>query len=376
MGNIVKCGLQEDKLKKEYEKPLQEECMEFENQSIDPDPTRIELDNLTDYEYPFENLVFEGGGNKGIAYCGCLKVLEQVGVLNKTKRVSGASAGAMLAALISIGVSSDEILEYLSQDIGKLMLDHKWGYLSLLPNLLQDYGWNPGKKIDEWFRNVFRLKTGNPNITFWEIYKHYGRELCVIVTNVNHMAVEYCHPKTTPHMPVRLAVRMSMSIPGIFVPPRYSAHNGVKKHYVDGGLLCNYPIHCFDGWWLSMAPEDTFLNRLRPLDKMLRFFDKSVRFGTFNEKTIGFLLFSDDEQEIMRNHLEERLKENGCGTLPDYPDTKLSRKRRENASKIYQECTKHEEICDSFDKLIKAIAKYNPENRRTINLKMLTSALL
>lgn len=32
--------------------------------------------------------------------------------------------------------------------------------------------------------------------------------------NVNMLAVEYFHPKTTPNMSVRLAVRMSLSIPG------------------------------------------------------------------------------------------------------------------------------------------------------------------
>ncbi|CAI9728166.1 XP_029641795.1uncharacterized protein LOC115216501 [Octopus vulgaris] len=376
MGNTVKCGSHSRWFKSEYNETLQQERIQFVDRSDVPDSGEVQLGTLIHYDYPFENLVFEGGGNKGIAYCGSLMVLEELGVLNNTKRLAGASAGAMVAALISVGVSSNELLDYLSQDIGKLMLDHKWGYLSLLPNLLKDYGWNPGKKIDEWFRKVFLEKTGNPNITFWEIYKHYGRELCVVVTNVNHMAVEYCHPKTTPHMPVRLAVRMSMSIPGIFSPPSYSANNGTKKHYVDGGLLCNYPIHSFDGWWLSMAPEDTFLNRLRPLDKLLKFFDKSVRFGTFNEKTVGFLLFSDDEPEIMRTHLEDRLKDNGCGTLPEYPETKLSKKRKENTSKKFQECTKHEEICDAFDKLVKAIAKHNPQHRRTIDMKMLTAALL
>ena len=84
-------------------------------------------------------------------------------------------------------------------------------------------------------------------IAFIQVYKKYGRELCVVVTNVNHMAVEYCHPKTTPHMPVRLSLRMSMSIPGMFTPPRYGVGKGEEKCYVDGGLLCNYPIHSFDG---------------------------------------------------------------------------------------------------------------------------------
>lgn len=27
-----------------------------------------------DHTYPFENLVFEGGGSKGLAYCGAVKV--------------------------------------------------------------------------------------------------------------------------------------------------------------------------------------------------------------------------------------------------------------------------------------------------------------
>ena len=30
------------------------------------------------YEYPFENLVFEGGGNKGLAYCGAVRVSDNV----------------------------------------------------------------------------------------------------------------------------------------------------------------------------------------------------------------------------------------------------------------------------------------------------------
>ena len=46
------------------------------------------------------------------------------------------------------------------------------------------------------------------------------------------------------------------------------------------------------GWWLSMAPEDSFLRRLSPLSELCRHFDKAERFGTFNNKTLGFLLVS------------------------------------------------------------------------------------
>ncbi len=35
-----------------------------------------------------------------------------------------------------------------------------------------------------------------------------------MVTNLTKMRSEYFHPKTTPDVPIRLAVRMSMSFPG------------------------------------------------------------------------------------------------------------------------------------------------------------------
>ena len=39
-------------------------------------------------------------------------------------------------------------------------------------------------------------------------------ELCVVVTNLTNMEEEYFHPKTTPDVALRLAIRMSISIPG------------------------------------------------------------------------------------------------------------------------------------------------------------------
>lgn len=59
----------------------------------------------------------------------------------------------------------------------------------------------------------------NKNVfLFLKLYEKTGKELCVVVTNLNHMTEEYCHVKTTPDMPIRLAVRMSMAIPGDYTP--------------------------------------------------------------------------------------------------------------------------------------------------------------
>ena len=51
-------------------------------------------------------------------------------------------------------------------------------------------------------------------ISNFQVFEEYGKELCIIATNLNMMNAEYFHRKTTPDMPVRDAVRMSMGIPG------------------------------------------------------------------------------------------------------------------------------------------------------------------
>ena len=56
----------------------------------------------------FRNLVFEGGGVKGIAYVGAMQVLEQRGLLAPIVRAGGTSAGAINALLYTLGYSIHE----------------------------------------------------------------------------------------------------------------------------------------------------------------------------------------------------------------------------------------------------------------------------
>ncbi|KAJ8024569.1 Triacylglycerol lipase SDP1 [Holothuria leucospilota] len=189
-----------------------------------------------DYQYPFENVVFEGGGVKGLAYAGAIRELENIGVWKNIKRFAGTSAGSMWAALAALGYNSYEVEEFLRQDLRGQFLDARFGYCSILPNLIKHFGWHPGRKIFTWFGKAIEAKTNNANITFKELYDIYGKELCVVVTNVNMMDAEYCHVKTTPSLPIRTAVRMSMAIPGLFGAVKYKRY-GKTDVYVDGGVL-------------------------------------------------------------------------------------------------------------------------------------------
>ncbi|MGH9939589.1 MAG: patatin-like phospholipase family protein [Blastocatellia bacterium] len=69
-------------------------------------------------------LALEGGGGKGVTYLGAVRALERLGVLpidierpgqNQVKGISGASAGAITALLLAMGLRSTEIERILSQ---------------------------------------------------------------------------------------------------------------------------------------------------------------------------------------------------------------------------------------------------------------------
>lgn len=324
-----------------------------------------------DFSFPFENLVFEGGGNKGLAYCGAVKYLEELGVMSHVTGMAGTSAGGMFAALLAVGYTSLEIEQFLSDRIDRIFLDATCGYCSLLPNLLRSFGWNPGRRLFDWFGEKLEEKTNNADITFHEVYQRYGKLLCIVVTNLNQMTTEYCHPKTTPYMPIRTAIRMSMAIPGLFTAHRYERF-GNQDVFVDGGVLCNYPIHCFDGWFLSMDPQDSFIRRLQPLREIPILMERQNRFGTFNEKTLGMLLYSDAEEDILRMSLERRI---GC-LLPAKPqtETRLYVQRQREAKLKQRAEREHAKVVQAVDSFLRVLKKHNIDKNDVIDRTELANA--
>ena len=80
------------------------------------------------------DLVFEGGGAKGLAFVGALMSFEKRGYV--PRRVIGTSAGSILAAMVAAGYNSEESLAA----IGERMPDGRSRFSSFLetPNLDED----------------------------------------------------------------------------------------------------------------------------------------------------------------------------------------------------------------------------------------------
>ena len=77
--------------------------------------------------YPFRNLIFEGGGVKGIAYVGALQELEKHKILKNIKRVGGTSAGAINAVLLALDYSLEDTRKILSELNFNNFMDDSWG---------------------------------------------------------------------------------------------------------------------------------------------------------------------------------------------------------------------------------------------------------
>ncbi len=202
---------------------------------------------------PVKFLCAQGGGAKGAAYTGTVLAMDQTGTLSQLKTVGGASAGAINAFILGLGLDAQE-LDLLMRNLNLLDLnDYSDSYATKLHSALN----HSGKNFHNWASMMMELVAGNPNITFREY-----RELCKTNPNLKEMVFKGTMLKPevkeftfsaddTPDVVIVDAVRASMSFPGAFEPWEVKiklADDNLKTFgtFTDGGVLNNYPITVFN----------------------------------------------------------------------------------------------------------------------------------
>ena len=199
-------------------------------------------------KYPFRNLVFEGGGVKGVAYIGALEVLEKKGILGQIERIGGTSAGAINAVLLALDYTGEQMKPILLGLNFKNFLDSGRGIFSGINRLRKDYGWYKGKYFQKWIGKQIAAKGEPADVTFAQLKANGHRELYLIGTNLNTGYPEVFSNDRTPTMSIAEAARISMSLPVFFAAVRLAPSHNV---YVDGGVLDNYPLKLFDWEFLE-----------------------------------------------------------------------------------------------------------------------------
>jgi len=250
------------------------------------------------------DLVFEGGGAKGMVFVGALEIFEEEG--HTIGRLLGTSAGAITATLLAAGYSPKEMLEALVEkvdgksvfttfmanpkdvdpdafqhsDLSLLLLNLDVPYLPMFiekwldevifselakskygPNLyslFEQGGWFTAEYFLDWLKR--KLDEGNYNnkprnfskLTLSQFYNITKTDLSLVASNTSAHQILVLNHRTAPDCPVVWAVRMSMSLPMVWPEviwqPEWGTYQGIKIEgdaVVDGGLLSNFPIELF-----------------------------------------------------------------------------------------------------------------------------------
>jgi NTE family protein len=282
-----------------------------------------------DYEY----IVLSGGGIKGISYCGALDVLEKYDILydedgnSKIKGYAGTSAGSIIAGLLAVGYTPSELKKIMKEIDFKDFLDDKFGYFRDAVNFVEDYGMCPGEFMYDLLGKLIEDKTGDPDYTIRELYEKADVELVLVGTDMNALHSVYFwygnEEKEYSNIPIRKAIRTSVSVPFLFEP---IVCNG--NYCVDGGVLDNYPIHVFDGEYpgemkarLNLTtpnPKVLGLNIMTDTELMNYAFTRRKEIESVFEFSMSFIdvFLAENERRIMTPSFWKRTINL---VTPDYP---------------------------------------------------------
>lgn len=215
--------------------------------------------------------MFAGGGIKAIAFVGALEVMEQK---NYTfKRLAGTSAGAIFAALIKAGYTSQEIKKELDNINFEKFLDPQdsvipFKFMKWL-KLYKSLGLYKGEEFEGWLTEMLNKKGIS---TFSDLEKD---SLKIVVSDLTKGRIVVLPDELEIYgiapekFSVARAVRMSSTIPYFFKPVRLQDGHGHESVIVDGAVLSNFPIWIFSNRNLSKLARPVIGFRLTPeVDKV------------------------------------------------------------------------------------------------------------
>jgi len=287
------------------------------------------------------DLVFEGGGAKGMVFVGALRELERRG--HTYGRFLGTSAGAIMATFAAAGLTMPEMLDALNekdaagvpvfkqflgrprpftrQDIQGSVTRQALQAIDLpgVPDNVEAYvdrivlylmtrdefahvfsfvergGWYSADTFVAWAQA--KLDQAAPNgrrrelsrQTFAEFHRTTGRELSLVAADTTDSRMLVLNHRTAPLVPVVWGMRMSMSLPLLWQEvvwqPEWGDYLGrplAGHRVVDGGLLSNFPIELF----LSSDPHVTALMGHRTSQGVLGLLiDESLPVGGEEERS-------------------------------------------------------------------------------------------
>jgi len=273
-------------------------------------------------------LALSGGGAKGFAHIGVLKVFEEEHI--PVDMISGTSMGAIVGALYAIGYSPEQIENIvLSTNWGILFNDNyrinpqniansvasENTYLLTFPfngkKLQLPSGLIDGQNIS---MLLYRLMFPYQNI---QNFKDLPIPFSAVATD---LSTGKAHTFTHGYLPD--AVRASSAIPTIFKPVKIDG-----KTYIDGGVARNIPAEDVRNLGADLVISSDVGNPVKPVDSLNTFVD--ILF-----QSVGFHQKEADQEQIKKSDFYIHPRTNNFSSFSYDHAKKIIQKGEEAARKL------------------------------------------
>jgi predicted acylesterase/phospholipase RssA len=190
---------------------------------------------------PIKHLVLSGGGPTMVQTLGAIQHLEEQQFIKKSdiESIYGTSAGMLVGTLLCLNFDWETINDYIIkrpwQDVFKIQVQHIF-------DAYTKRGIFDVAVIKKCLKPLFDAKDISLSVTLEEFYEYSKIDMHFFTFEVNEFELLDISHTTHPNVTVVEAILMTCSIPVLITP---FLQDG--KCYIDGGIVCNYPLkYCVD----------------------------------------------------------------------------------------------------------------------------------
>ena len=122
------------------------------------------------FAQPYKNLVLEGGGIRGIAYTGAIKLLEEHKITDHLQNIAGTSVGSIVAVLMSVGYTADELKALMFDLKVQTFNDGRGVFIGGQRRTRKLFGWYRGEALEKWIGQLVEKRTGSEHATFAQLH--------------------------------------------------------------------------------------------------------------------------------------------------------------------------------------------------------------
>jgi predicted acylesterase/phospholipase RssA len=192
------------------------------------------------HDHPPLAIALSGGGVRVMAALGHMCRMEKDGKLCDLRVMAASSSGVIPVLMYAAGFTFREMYKKLRSPPDALLSVLQRGTWRQAMSFLSHWGVTDGSELRSYLQDLLEEKTGKRNMSMIELCKR---------RNIHMLFVAACYDRRTTHVfsskvddvDVVEAALASMCFPFMMAPILIDGHR-----YVDGGLMCNYPLRIID----------------------------------------------------------------------------------------------------------------------------------